>query len=271
MKLHRLVAMLFLALAFTACTTGMNYRDPQGPRYSGGMASGRGQPAETLRLVSFNLEYADSVDAAIRLLTSHPDLRDADLVFLQEMDHPGTVRIAEALGVAFVYYPALRRGKTQKDFGNAILSRWPIESDEKLLLPNRGVFTRTRRIATAATIRVGTLPVRVYSTHLATPIGNASIERGEQLAVILDDARLYDRVVIGGDMNDEHIGELAVARGYLWPTRDLPHTTRLFSIPVGTWDHIFLRGFAGSGSAGVVDIPEAVSDHKPIWATAIRR
>jgi len=266
----RLAAALGLALAVGACATATNYRDLRAPRYVGGIPRGF-QPPDTLRLVSFNLEFADSVDAAIRLLTTHPELRDADLVFLQEMDSTGTSRIAEALGLAFVYYPALRRNKTGKDFGNAILSRWPIESDEKLLLPHRAVFVRTRRIATAATIRVGTLPVRVYSTHLATPIGNSGIERREQLRVILDDARPYERVVIGGDMNDEHVGDLALERRYLWPTRDLPHTARLFGIPVGAWDHVFLRGFAGAGPAGVVDVPESISDHKPIWATVILR
>src|SRR5688500_193748 len=86
----------FLALACAACATGTSYADPSGPRYAGGIAPAP-PPRDTLTLVTFNVAFADSVDAAIRLLTSHPDLRDAELVFLQEMDSAAAARIADAL------------------------------------------------------------------------------------------------------------------------------------------------------------------------------
>lgn len=264
-----LAAVLFVAAALSACATGLNYTEPSGPRYVGGSVA-PSAPAAALKLVSFNIQWADSIDAAIRLLREEPALRDADVVFLQEMDEPGTSRIAEALGLAWVYYPAIRRTKTGEDFGNAVLSRWPIERDEKLILPHRAIFGKTQRIATAATLRIGGLAVRVYSAHLGTGINLASPERRDQLRAILDDARAFRHVVVAGDMNDEHVGDLALERGWAWPTRRLPKTTALGPIGVGTWDHVFLKGFASppAGAAGVVTPSGEVSDHKPVWAIA---
>ena len=263
--------LLALASSFSivACASGTNYVDPSSPRYAGGAPAGASTGA-ALKLVAFNLQWADSVDAAIRLLGTEPALRGASLIFLQEMDAAGTQRIADALRMAYVYYPAIRRSQTGKDFGNAVLSAWPIEADEKLILPHRGIFVRTQRIATAATIRIQGLPVRVYSVHLGTPINLASPERVEQLRVILDDAAAFDRVVVAGDMNDAEVGQIALARGYVWPTRRLPATTLLGPLGVATWDHIFLKGFASpaEGGAGVVTPGGGISDHKPIWAIA---
>jgi endonuclease/exonuclease/phosphatase family metal-dependent hydrolase len=265
----RLLPVIGLVWACAGCATGLNYVDVSGPRYAGGIAPASPQ-RDTLRLVSFNLEFADSVDAAIRLLTTDPNLRNADLVFLQEMDSVATIRIADALRLVWVYYPSSRRNNTGRDFGNAILTRWPIESDEKLILPHVSYVGRTQRIAAAATIRIESERLRVYSTHLSTMLDMDANDRADQLRTILEDAKPYDRVVIAGDLNDEYVGHLALARGYAWPTHDLPYTARLFGIPMGTWDHIFLKGLA-AGPARVVDIPTNVSDHKPVWAIAILR
>jgi endonuclease/exonuclease/phosphatase family metal-dependent hydrolase len=163
------------------------------------------------------------------------------------------------------YYPSTLRTNTGRDFGNAILSRWPIEADAKLILPHLGYIGRTQRIATAATLRIGDARIRAYSVHLGTMLDLSGADRVDQLGTVLDDAQGYDRVMIAGDLNDEYVGRLALERGYAWPTRDVPYTARAFGIPGGTWDHVFLRGL-GAGPAGVVDAPEAVSDHKPVWA-----
>lgn len=41
-----------------------------------------------------------------------------------------------ALGMSWVYYPAIFRHRSDKDFGNAVLSRWPIIADKKIVLPH---------------------------------------------------------------------------------------------------------------------------------------
>jgi endonuclease/exonuclease/phosphatase family metal-dependent hydrolase len=223
---------------------------------------------DTLRLVTFNIEFAVRIDSAIAVLTSEPAVRGADVIMVQEMDADGTKRLAESLGLSYVYYPAIYHLRTKRDFGNAVLSRWPIVDDGKLTLPRVSRYAGTHRIATAATLRIGDALVRVYSTHLGTLADIGAAARAEQLRAIIDDAAPYRRVVIGGDMNAHAVGAVARQLGYSWPTERGPHTTRL-----GRWDHIFLKGLASpdSGGAGtVLDVRDA-SDHRPVWALAILR
>jgi endonuclease/exonuclease/phosphatase family metal-dependent hydrolase len=265
-------AALVLILVFVAgCRTGRNYASPEGPRFAGQpsptSAGERGAP-DTLRLVSFNIEFSLHIDSAIALLQSDPVLRTADVFLLQEMNDQATERIARALGLWYVYYPAIYHFRTRQHVGNAVLSRWPIVEDRKIVLPHVSRFVRTQRTATAATIRVGQVPVRVYSTHLGTMGDLAPAARRDQLRAIVADAEPYARVVIGGDMNDAGVGHVARTSGYAWPTEHGPATTRL-----GRLDHIFLKGFAGPdrGAAGTVLKVRGASDHLPVWAVGILR
>jgi len=227
----------------------------------------RGDPA-SLRIVSYNIEFGRQVDAAIALLASDTALRGADVILLQEMDAPGTRRIASALGMWHVYYPAILHRGTGRDFGNAVLSRWPIVDDAKLVLPHPSRYAGTHRIATAATLQVGTARVRVYSTHLGTIADIGGGKRREQLRAILSDARDHSMVVIGGDLNDGGVGVVAEEAGYAWPTRNGPRTTRF-----GRWDHVFLKGLVSPDSAhsGTIESPAGISDHRPVWTVARMR
>jgi endonuclease/exonuclease/phosphatase family metal-dependent hydrolase len=262
---------LMLVAGLLGCPTGRNYDDPDGPRYAGGTAVATGpgyKNATTLRVVSFNIEYALRVDSAIAVLAGDPALRNADVILLQEMDEKATRRVADTLGMAYVYYPSVFRFKTRRDLGNAILTRWPIVEDRKVVLPHLSRIVHSQRAATAATIRVGEALVRVYSLHLGTMAGLAPAARRDQLQAILTDARRYRRVVIGGDLNDPGIGRIALDMGYTWPTQRGPSTTR-----VGRLDHILLKGFESpdSAAAGTVLDNRGASDHLPVWAVGILR
>jgi endonuclease/exonuclease/phosphatase family metal-dependent hydrolase len=208
------------------------------------------------------------VDSAIALLESDAALRRADVLLLQEMNEKATERIAEALRMWYVYYPAIFHFRTSRQLGNAVLSHWPIVEDRKIVLPHVSRFVRTQRTATAATIRVGDVLVRLYSTHLGTMGDVAPAARRDQLRAILDDAEHYQRVVIGGDMNDAAVGHVAREKGYAWPTEHGPATTRL-----GRLDHIFIKGLASPGraAAGTVLDARGASDHLPVWAVGILR
>ena len=271
MSWRRHAALLLIVGALAGCRTGRNYESPAGPRYAGGPRVGhaaKATDAATLRIVSFNIEFGAQVDSAIALLASDPALRAADVILLQEMDGEGTERVATALGLWYVYFPAIYHLRTRREFGNAVLSRWPIVEDGKILLPHTARFSRTQRTATAATLRVGESLVRVYSTHLSTMTDVAPTGRRDQLRTILSDAARYPRVVIGGDMNDAAVGDVAREMGYAWPTEHGPDTSRL-----GRWDHIFLKGLASprSAAAGTVLDVRRTSDHRPVWAVAVLR
>lgn len=267
----RALTVLVALILLGGCYPGRNYREPAGPRYAGGSAPYADRAAvgpDTLRVASFNVEFGEEIDSALVVLRDNRSLGEADVLLLQEMDEAGTRRIAEALGMAWVYYPAMWRPEQGRDFGNAVLSRWPIVEDAKLILPHNSIFGGTQRIATRATIRVGSMDVRVYSIHLATPVNQSLQDRQDQLAAVLRDAAAYPHVVIGGDFNSGGLARMAVARGYFWPTEDGPST-----VTVGRFDHVVFKGLTppDSGASGTVENIHHASDHKAIWAVGILR
>ena len=259
---RRAIVLTVVVLIATACRTGENYDRPGGPFGQGRMGPRVRCPATTdsVRIVSFNIEFGLRIREAGEALSEHPDLRCADVVLLQEMDETGTVRIAAELGVEYVYYPAVHHHRYGRDFGNAVLSRWPITDHEKLILPHVSVFTRTQRIAVAATLDVMGTTVRVYSTHLGSLLEVRGGAREAQLRAVMDDASHFPRVVIGGDLNSGSVGQGARDAGFAWPTREGPPTVR-----GRRWDHIFLKGFPGTPRSGTILDVDAVSDHRPIW------
>ena len=163
MRCARLPWVLFLAAALlvaglSACATARNYVDPDGPRYHGEYA---GLPAPpTIKVVTLNVKYSRRIATVVQLLRELESLRNADVIALQEMDDAGTEAIARALALNYVYYPGAVHPKTGRNFGNALLTRWPMEADAKLLLPHPGRFRKMVRIAVAATIRIRDVPVR---------------------------------------------------------------------------------------------------------------
>ncbi len=246
-----------------ACRGGINYESPLGPRYSGpvpGCSSPRTDA--DLLIVTYNVEFSRKVEEAIGVLRDVPELAGADIILLQEMTANATARIAAALEMGYVYYPAIHHGRAGQDFGNAVLSRWPVEHDEKLVLPHRSRYAGTQRAATVATIRVDTMSIRVYSTHLGTAADVSTRRRREQLATILRDGARFPAVVVGGDMNMADLGPAVGEHGYRWVTSGTPRTT-LF----GRWDHVLVRGdaLALPSRAGVVTRGRAASDHSAVW------
>ena len=266
MMLYRAMTTLAFGLvAGAGCRTGTNYAGPWGPRYAGGTVAPRAvDPATaTIRVVTFNIQYARQIDSALALLETVEQLAGADIIALQEMDAPGTSRIAAALGMSYVYYPATLRSATGRDFGNAILSRWPISDDRKIILPHLGRLAKSLRTATAATIAVAGVPVRVYSVHLGTIIDVGPRAKRDQAQAVIADAAEYPHVIVSGDMNSHGIGREFRAAGYVWPTEHNPRTKRFWNL-----DHVFLKGLElrDTTSTGVVRENRHASDHRPVWA-----
>jgi endonuclease/exonuclease/phosphatase family metal-dependent hydrolase len=250
------------SLLATGCRHAQPYLDPREPFYSSAYAAARAA-GPSLRVVTFNIEYALRMDQAIAALRDHPKLRDADLITLQEMDAPGTDRVARALGLNYVYYPASLHPKYGRDVGNAVLTPWPIESSFKLPLPHRSRLLRQARAAVGAIVLVGDHRLRVYSVHLGSPFGASPGQRRDQLAVVLCHAREGSGpVVVAGDLNSSSLGNRLEADGYSWLTRGVGATTRRFS-----FDHVFVRGLPfKAAEAGVARDVKDASDHRPVWA-----
>ena len=253
---------VLLSFPLAACAQTVNYPNIEGPRYEGRHAIP--DPDPVLRVVTFNVKWGKQVDAVIELLRTTKELRDADLVFLQEMSSEGVEQVASALGYDYVYYPAVHHPVARQDFGNAVLTRWPIVEDRKIVLPERHRFRNMQRIAVGATVAIAGTPVRAYCLHLETPAGIEGPQRRHQVEAVLADAAAYPRVIVAGDFNNRtQVGALLKRAGYAWLTERIGHTISVFS-----WDHIFVRGLElrAPGSVGVVRVTHGASDHRPVWA-----
>ena len=261
---RRIAGLLAVALlAATGCSNALNYADPSGPRYVGHFAGIDADPA--LRIVTFNIKFSREIDRAIELFQKNHDLQNPDIIALQEMNNAGVDRIARALGMSYVYYPAAFHPQGSGDFGNALLVKGTIESDHKLILPHTSRLRHMMREAVVADVMVDGIRLRAYSVHLETPFQISSSDRRDQVRAIVQDAAEYrGPVVIAGDFNSRDIvGDGFGAAGFQWVTRDAGHTISFFS-----WDHVFVRGLAlkAPPRKGIVLNNNGASDHLPVWA-----
>jgi len=264
---------LLLAAAASGCAHAINYLDPVAPRHEHALAppvdpTACGDLARGFTVVTFNVQYAKKVDLAIEVLRSTPALKGADVLLLQEMDAPGVERIAAALALNALFLPSGVHPRTDRDFGTAVLSRWPIEDGRRLVLPHEAQWTRLATTATSAVVRCGAYRVGVMSVHLPSPGGASYDQRREQVEAILASAAAFDGpLVIGGDFNAGWIGSLFEKAGFTWLNEDLPGTKSMLWMKLKL-DHIFVRGLqpAGGGPAAGVEDAGGASDHKPVWA-----
>src|SRR5262249_41980407 len=151
-----------------------------------------------------------------------------------------------------------------RDFGNAVLSPWPIQSSHKILLPGVSRGTHQARAAVQATLRIHGRAVAVYSVHLTSPFGMGGGGRAHQLDAVIEDAAPFAiPVVVAGDFNSSGIGHHLVEHGFAWPTRTVGHSVHAFS-----YDHVFVRDLdlSDAAQAGVDRTGPRASDHWPVWA-----
>ena len=230
-------------------------------------------------MVSFNIAYAIEIDKAIEVLRESEPLQRPDVLVLQEMDAPGTDRIARALGMNAVYFPSGVHPKHSRDFGCAILSPWPLEEPRKLVLPHGARVSGLRRAAVSAVVVREGQRFRVYSVHLPSPLAVSGGSRKEELRVLAADAAAAaEPVVIAGDFNShDKLSEMEKA-GFAWVTRDVGDTTRFRFLGLDlaglSYDHVLTRGFdvaPGKDAIGVVADNRGASDHRPIWAVLVPR
>jgi endonuclease/exonuclease/phosphatase family metal-dependent hydrolase len=245
--------------------------DPEGPSLCGSYSEQCPDPCDTVKVISYNIKFGERIEEAREEIRRQEVLRNPDIVLLQEMDGEGVESIAREGKFNFVYFPASLHGKHDKDFGNAILSRWPIRDEQKIILPHEQPISKQLRIATAATVTIDTTSIRVYSVHTETSWLGID-ERIEQVDSILASVPAeFKHVVIGGDFNTVSAGTIRrVERrftdaGFTHASRSVDFTAMEgpFGLLELDLDHIFVKGFRVL-SAGAGEKTE-VSDHLPIW------
>jgi len=116
---------------------------------------------------------------------------EPDLIFLQEVFARDGVDQAEVLAAELDYHYVRTRDENgePQEFGNAILSRWPIVELETIRLPNWD-GTDSRRTAIAARIDSPAGPVVGVVTHLSWQY-DASALRMSQLNLVVEMIRRH--------------------------------------------------------------------------------
>ncbi len=273
-----------LAAVSSAACAVRNRPDPVSTAVEVGTSARIASPRERLRVVTFNVAM-QTAPAIYRAMQRSPALRDADIVFLQEVEaRPGETtsragQVARRLGFFHAYAPGfgLEGGGSH---GVAILSRYPLSNIHAMELPRRDMhYNSRRRVALGATVHVGRRAARLYSVHL--DLRMRSRDRALQLAPVLRAASRHPEmpVIVAGDFN---------TTPFTWLGRVLPipggrHGTKLdsfarrhgFETPVASsgatspWlgmrlDGIYTRRLEVAAFA--VDRTVRISDHLPLWA-----
>lgn len=138
-----------------------------------------------MKLVSYNIQYGKGQDEVVDIHRIVDEIQDADIIALQEVERfwPRSGMIDQVALISkrlpdhyFVYGPGVDLHNEQstalenqrRQFGNMILSRFPIESSRHHLLPKRGSIgpLSLQRSAIEANILVEGKRIRFYSVHL---------------------------------------------------------------------------------------------------------
>ncbi len=236
-----------------------------------------------LRVLSYNIHKCiGGLDRRCRpeRIIQTIDHHESDIAFLQEvasgMKHARDVRqvdqLAEALEMPHIAWFANHRFRRGHEYGNAILSRWPVSDVENIDLTRPG---KKARSALHARIHVrrpdgADRTLHAFSLHL----GLSGRERDVQLLHLLEQTRLSrlhsdTPVIVAGDFNDVWgtLGEKhLVPRGF----RGTSPRIRTFPAvaPVRALDSIYVRGDATIERAwrSRLRIARRASDHLPLVA-----
>ncbi len=265
------IALSILLGGCAASGKGYDYTQPDRPRFvSADAVATRHTDPESIKIVSYNIKFAERVDEAIQLLQSHAELRDADFIFLQEMDMTGVERIAATLNYNYVYYPTSKHPYHQKNFGNAILSKWPLIEDEKIIFgPSR--YVSRQRVTVRARAQLHNQTVDLFNVHMHVKIKPHERARRLQTLIEKSDER-SDYVIIAGDFNtywpreSRYVREALINHRFDFATSEVDWTFRhwIFLNKAYVLDYIFARGFEVLEAGAVED--RSASDHLPIWA-----
>jgi endonuclease/exonuclease/phosphatase family metal-dependent hydrolase len=236
-----------------------------------------------LRLLSWNIHKCvggidrryDPARTAALLAQAAPDL-----VLLQEVGQKGTwyrgERQVDVLGdlLGFQqrsYFVNVRFGEQRGEYGNAILSRYPITATENIDLT---IGRRKARSVLHAALRIpvgtGGRALHVFNMHL----GLGERERRQQLEKFLQaepfaNLRPTTPIVVAGDFNDVWgtIGKrLLVPAGFI----GMPRPVRTFPAwaPMRALDSVYLRGDVHLQHINTLRtaVARRASDHLPLLA-----
>jgi endonuclease/exonuclease/phosphatase family metal-dependent hydrolase len=270
-RIKVLLILTCVLTALTSCTVIKNYSDPERPEFSGNFAKDISEFNGSIKVVTYNIKLSEEISQAIEDLTQSPDLSDADIILLQEMAEDGVAMIAQRLHYNFIYYPASLHYKHEKNYGNAILSKWPIKDHRKIILPYEHPMNRQIRIATIATLLIEDFEILTYSVHTEMFWLGAEKKLDQVDAILRSVADRFEHVIIGGDFNTNtnngvrETEKLFTQAGFLRASKGAGTTSKvdLLGLTDFKLDHIFVKGFTLI-TCGKCEEARS-SDHYPVW------
>lgn len=226
--------------------------------------------AETkpLRVFCWNLHHGVGEDGKLDLERIAKVIREAkpDLVALQEVDNQcarsgkvdQTAELAKLTGLTGVFGKAM--DYDGGGYGQAILSRFPIQTSKVHPLPGKG----EPRIAFEVTVAIDGRETRFITNHLDLDDAQR-LAQAETLAKILSETS--SPLILCGDVNDGPDSAAMKLFGKI--LTPVPKKEPVLTCPAGKpdseIDHFLVRGF--TPVAPLVVLPEAVaSDHRPLFA-----
>jgi endonuclease/exonuclease/phosphatase family metal-dependent hydrolase len=229
----------------------------------------------SIRVLTYNIHHGRGTDDQIDLVRIAKVIKSArpDIVALQEVDNKTlrsgrvdqTAELARLVGMdgKFVHQIDYEGGQ----YGQAILSRFPISNLEVHWLP--GTPDRERRIAGAASIRIGERNLIFVTTHLHHANQTFRQRQAEQLSEIFaaDDAK-QQTVILAGDLNATPESAPLQAFEKRWTSVTAGRTDALTfpaSAPARQLDYIlaFPKTRFDVIDASVID-ESIASDHRPL-------
>ncbi len=236
------------------------------------MQMSQGRLMGSCRVVTWNLHYAEKLDSVFAALEDVQQLQGADIILLQEMNIEAVEEISKRLHYNYIFYPAATHRQRREEYGNAILSKWPLSDPAKIVLPNWLPDWLQSRNAARATISLGGMEIVVYSAHFDTVwmVPRWAGTQGEYLA---EEAGHRDQfVILAGDFNTWTQGSIATlesgleSAGLKRLSKGKGYTFESSGLKL-TLDHIF-SGEVPEYQSGVFRETDA-SDHYPVWADLV--
>jgi endonuclease/exonuclease/phosphatase family metal-dependent hydrolase len=245
-----------------------------------------GDPPLRLRILTYNIHHGEGMDREVDLARIAAVIRSAapDIAALQEVDQgvertqgfdqPSELARLTGMEAAFGANLHLEGGR----YGNAVLSRWPIQQSHNRILPlvpgvgaeQRGVLAARIRIPrpTAVITEAGAEPELLFlATHFdyrADP--SERLQCVEAIESLLAE-RLSELCILAGDLNDTPGSSTLQKLSENWAAT--PPEKRLYTIPGQTpdrqIDHVLFRPARRWKIVSARAIEESqASDHRPL-------
>ena len=185
--------------------------------------------AERIRIVFVNAERGKRLDEITAYLKHHPDLKEASIILLNEIDigmaRSGNLNIAEELGIRLgmnwifgIEFKELSKGEeaerntvtenSEALHGNAVLSKYPLDNLKLLRLPEKFNWFNDyqkregSRIALFSTVKINGKEILLVTVHLEDRTdAKGRYEQMESVVAYIEEYYPDLPVLVAGDMN----------------------------------------------------------------------